>query len=125
MTGIRSHSGGGVVGPGEEPKTNWLGLTVFTALPTSSTSPIAIGAEMSWRLRRGQWSEPQMQVTEADGGVSGSLVADFLAPDVVGRVEHGCRHRGIPSFEQRAFYPNPNRRMRCPNLHALMFRFVN
>ena len=53
-----------------EPTTNWPGLTVVTALPTSSTTPqyscpIAIGDLISFSPRKGHRSDPQMQVADS------------------------------------------------------------
>src|SRR6478609_7862407 len=54
----------------KEPTTNWPGLTVFTALPTSTTAPqyswpMASGAVTSLAPRNGQRSEPQMQLADS------------------------------------------------------------
>ena len=53
-----------------EPTTNWPGLTVVTALPTSSTTPqyscpIAIGDVTSFSPRKGHRSDPQTQVADS------------------------------------------------------------
>ena len=53
-----------------EPTTNWPGLTVATALPTSSTTPqyscpIAIGAVTWFGPRKGQRSDPRMHDAES------------------------------------------------------------
>ena len=53
-----------------EPTTNWPGLTVLTALPTSSTTPqyswpIAIGWVTGFSPRNGHRSDPQMQDAES------------------------------------------------------------
>jgi hypothetical protein len=52
-----------------DPTTNWPGRTVFTALPISSTTPqyswpMAIGSDISFKPRKGQRSDPQMQVAD-------------------------------------------------------------
>ncbi len=54
----------------KDPTTNWPGRTVLTALPTSSTTPqysrpMAMGALTSFKPRKGQRSDPQMQVTDS------------------------------------------------------------